>query len=60
MADEPEKTEDGSDAAPKKSKKGLILVGSMLMLLLVGYLGATRAMATSRSTWPRPTRPCTC
>ena len=48
MADEPEKTEDGSDAAPKKSKKGLILVGSMLMLLLVGYLGATMAVPADK------------
>lgn len=44
MADEPEKPEDGAEAAPKKSKKGLILVGSVLMLLLVGYLGATMAV----------------
>lgn len=41
MADEPENPEETAEDAPKKSKKGLFLVGGVMLLMLVGYLGAS-------------------
>lgn len=46
MADEPENPEESEEEAPKKSKKGLILIGSVVMLLLVGYLGASMGVSS--------------
>jgi len=41
MADEPKETEETEEEAPKKSKKGLFMIGGAAALTVVGYFGAS-------------------